>query len=371
MTGHDRFVATFRGAIPDRVPFLPTISTDHACHACGRDFAEALMNPQLAFRCRLEAALLYQADAVRFHLGPSAIWEEEKDVRWHDGRLLQFDRRSGKAEGHFDVDGGGTFIPDARATPASTAADVRALPVLSAEDILAAGCLRHASAQLPRARAAGLFVIGMCPGQTINYMVRHTNDPAAALMMFYDDPDLARALIDKAVSTTIEQARAFIRIGVDCIYIGDSYASGSVISPEIYRSFCAPAYREICQEVKAQGAFCYKHCCGNYDPLLADLPDLGLDAMDGIDPTCGMSVARTKQTLGDQLTLMGGISCLALLQGTADEVYAEARSCLEQGMPDGRYVLGSACAVPRFAPSENLHAARRAVEDVGTYPPSS
>jgi len=89
--------------------------------------------------------------------------------------------------------------------------------------------------------------------------------------------------------------------------------------------------------------------------------------MDGIDPMSRMSVARTKAAVGRELTLMGGVSCLTLLQGTEQEVYDEARQCVLDGKEGGRYVLGSACAVPRATPPANLRAARQAAMDHGVY----
>lgn len=169
------------------------------------------------------------------------------------------------------------------------------------------------------------------------------------------------------MAISIERGKAFIKVGVDCIYIGDSYASASVISPEIYKRFCAPAYAETAREFHRFGVFCYKHCCGNYNPLLDELPLIGIDAMDGIDPTSGMSVKHTKAMIGAKLTLMGGVSCLTLLKGTTREVYDEAKQCVLDGKPGGRFVLGSACAVPRMTPAENMLAARSAAMDHGTY----
>jgi uroporphyrinogen decarboxylase len=207
----------------------------------------------------------------------------------------------------------------------------------------------------------------MCSSQTINFMVQQMGGPEAALVSFLDDPELARALIDKAVAISIEKGKAFIRVGVDCLYIGDSYTSGSVISPDIYERFCAPAYAQVVEEFHAEGVFCYKHCCGNYNPLLDCVPSTGIDAMDGIDPTSGMSVAHTKERIGAAITLLGGLSCMTLLNGQPQEVYEEARRCIEAGKPGGRFILGSGCAVPRHTPTENMMAARRAVMDFGAY----
>ncbi|MBT7162578.1 MAG: hypothetical protein HN904_07345, partial [Victivallales bacterium] len=175
------------------------------------------------------------------------------------------------------------------------------------------------------------------------------------------------ALIDKAVALSIERGRAFIKAGVDCLYIGDSYASASVISPEIYARFCVPAYTEVAREFHDAGVFCYKHCCGNYNPLLNDFAATGVDAMDGLDPTSGMSVAHTKERIGATTTLMGGLSCMNLLNGSVDEVYEEARRCLAAGKPGGRFILGSGCAVARYTPVENMMAVHAAAMDYGVY----
>ena len=368
MTHRERMRAVLSGKFPDRVPFCPTVYTDHACAACGKRFEDALVNPALGPECMLGAALRYETDAVRFCPGPDASWYDEKTVARRDGKLMRFSRRSGKPEGYYDVDGGGGFVPIETTQPAVRSIhDVRGLAVAGADEYLERGCLKDVMRCVQAAHDRGLFTVGMSSGQTINFMVAQLGGAEAALMLFYDDPKLAAALIDKAVAISIELGTAFVKAGVDCIYIGDSYASGSVISPDIYRRFCAPAYAEAAREFHRQGVFCYKHCCGNYDPLLDDLPSTGVDAMDGIDPDSGMNVRRTKEKIGAKLTLMGGISCLTLLRGTPEKVYEEARQCVLDGKPGGRYVLGSACAVPRHTPPENILAAGKAAAEHGCY----
>jgi len=359
--------AVLSGTLPDRVPFAPTIYVDHACFACGKRFEEALADPAAGQRCMLDAAIRYGADSVRFCMGPEESWYLEKIVEERDGKLAQVSRESGRVEGYLDVRGGGALIAVDPPPPPSSKRDVAEIQVIPAAEYVERGCLKHVAQLVQEAHDRGLFVVGMCSGQTINFMVERLRDPEKALLLFYDDPELALALIDKAVAVSIERGKAFIQVGVDCIYIGDSYASGSVISPAVYRRFCAPAYAETAREFHDLGVFCYKHCCGNYNPLLDDLPSTGVDAMDGIDPTCGMSVRRTKEAVGGKLALMGGVSCLTLLNGTAEAVYEEAKRCVSDGKPGGRYVLGSACAVPARTPPENVLAAGRAALNYGKY----
>jgi uroporphyrinogen decarboxylase len=367
MTSRERMQAVMSGRLPDRVPFFPTIYIDHACLACNRRFEDALIDPTLGNEVMLKAALRYQTDVVRFLMDPRDSWFAEKAVEEKNGMLIQRDRASGREEGVFDVAGGGVFVPHEKPVPVKTVSEARAIPVTTAKEYRDQGCLKNLARHVEEAHRQGLFTVGMCAGQTLNFMVDKMGGAEPALLSFYDEPELARTLIEKAVAISIEASRAFVSAGVDCIYIGDSYASGSVISAELYEQFCAPAYREMAAEIHRLGVFCYKHCCGNYNPLLDGLVTVGVDAMDGIDPTSGMSVRHTKERIGDRLTLMGGISCLTLLRGTPEQVYAEARQCVEDGKPGGRYVLGSACAVPRHAPPENLMAARRAAADHGQY----
>ena len=341
-TSRERMIAVLSGALPDRVPFAPTIYLDHACVACGKRFEEAIINPALGQECMLGAALRYGTDNVRFCMGPEASWYDDKLVAERDGKLVQLSRKSGAIEGYYDVQGGGTLIPIEKTGLVRTIQDVREIEVMSANEYLERGYLKDISQCVQKARGEGLFTVGMSTSQTINFMVDRMGSTTAALTVFYDDPELACALIDKAVAISIERCKAFIKINVDCLFIGDSYASGSVISPSIYRRFCAPAYAEVATELHKQGVFCYKHCCGNYDPLLDEVPITGVDAMDGIDPTRGMSVRHTKEKIGTKLTLNGGLSCLTLLNGTTEAVYEEAKQCVLDGKPGGRYILGSA-----------------------------
>lgn len=359
--------AVLSGVLPDRVPFCPTIYVDHACLASGRDFEDALVNPALGQQCMLEAARRYQSDAVRFCMGPDASWYDEKVVVERDGRLTELSRKTGKIDGYYDVEGGGKLIPLHEQDAIRTIRDVRDIRVPSASEYLERGCLKDVMTCTQAAHDDGLFVVGMCSGQTLNFLDQRLGSLEAALLLLLDDPPLASALIDKGVAISIEKGKAFIEVGVDCLYIGDSSASCSVISPETYARFCAPAYTQVARELHRENVFCYMHCCGNYNPLLECLPSIGIDGMDGIDPESGMSVSQTKERVGTELTLMGGISCMTLLTGDPETVYDEAKRCTQEGKPGGRYVLGSACAVPRYSPPENLMAARRAAIDHGAY----
>ena len=181
MTSRDRMRAVLSGNLPDRVPFFPTIYVDHACLACGKRFEDALINPALGQECMLGAALRYEADAVRFCMGPPAAWYEEKIVVERDGRLVQLSRRDGQLEGHYDVAGGGGFIPLEAKPVVRTIQEARDIPVPSADEYLQQGCFKDVARRAQAAHDRGLFVVGMCGGQTINFHGREAGRLRARL----------------------------------------------------------------------------------------------------------------------------------------------------------------------------------------------
>ena len=357
-TSRERMRAVFTAQQPDRVPFAPCIYIDHARHCTGHKFEEALADPRLGIQWMLEAHRLYRSDVVRVLPTPPRSWFLQKDVQRRGERLLQIDRHSGQVDGWFDVEGGGTLIPAKPPEPVRTLEQAEAITFPSTKEILETGCLDTAREVTEQAHEKGLFVIGMAGGQTLTFLCRYVGDSQESLLMMVDNPELVRKMFDKGTNASIEMGRAFAQIGVDCLYIGDSWASGSVISPRMYSDYCSPCYRRAADAAHAGGLLVYKHCCGNYNPLLDAVKQDHLDGIEGMDPTSGMSVARTREAIGETLCLIGGVSCLTLLGGTPKQVDGEARACICDGGP--RYVLGSACAVPRFTPAENMHALSRA-----------
>lgn len=365
MTSCERMAAALSGKPVDRVPFLPCIYTDHACFATEHDFREALVDPRLGVRLMLEANRLYGSDVVRVRPIPPRRWFKEKELRADGDGLVQIDRRTGAIEGHCDVEGGGMLIPAEKPAPVRTLEQADAIAFPDADELIETGCFDAAREVTEAAHDKGMFVIGMAGSQTINFLVEQIGSTAEALMAMAEQPDFAARIFGIATDASIEVGNAFARVGVDCLYIGDSYASGSVISPAMYERFCVPRYRQAADAAHANGLFVYKHCCGNYTPLLHILKDEPLDGMEGIDPTSGMSVAATRKALGGRMCMIGGVSCLNLLNGTPDSVYAEARACVEAGGADGRYILGTACAIPRFSPVANIRALARAATGGG------
>ncbi|MCC6681290.1 MAG: hypothetical protein IT445_10365 [Phycisphaeraceae bacterium] len=354
MTSRDRMRAALSGQAVDRVPWFPCIAPDHAAVAMGHTFEEAIADPRMGMRWMLEVASFYRADATRVRIGPPRTWFTQKEVKYVGSLLTQIDRCTGNIDGTFDVQGGGSLVLTKPAKPIRTIEDIVDIMWPTAAELIEAGCLDAAREVTAEAHKRGLFVVGMAAGQTINSLVTWMGDSQAAMIAMIEQPDLVCQLFHMATDRSIEVMKAFARIGVDGLYIGDSYASSSVISPQLYADLCVPAYSRAVQAAHALDLLVYKHCCGNYNPLLEHLKELALEGIEGMDPTSGMTVARTREVLGNAVCCIGGVSCLTLLRAEPAQVHAEALACIDAGGRHGRYVLGSACAVPRATPVANM-----------------
>jgi len=112
------------------------------------------------------------------------------------------------------------------------------------------------------------------------------------------------------------------------------------------------------------------HSCGSVRPFMKEWADMGLDALDPIQPRAhNMDTALIKAEVGDRLSFHGGIDIQQVLPfGTREDVFAEVRQRIKDLAPGGGYIVAPAHNVQKDVPPQNLIAMRDAVEEYGYYP---
>ena len=166
------------------------------------------------------------------------------------------------------------------------------------------------------------------------------------LIMTIDDPDQVRRILDKLVPVTVAFAGAQLDAGADCLLVAD-HATRDLCSPQAYEQFLVPLHTRLAQEIDAPVIL---HICGNTSDRIGHIAGTGLDCFHW-DTKTG-SAQSVRNLAGDKMALMGGISNITLLQGSADEV-AEQAAAARQGDID---IIGPECAIPLATPLENLKA---------------
>ena len=92
------------------------------------------------------------------------------------------------------------------------------------------------------------------------------------------------------------------------------------------------------------------HVCGNCRDRLELFAQTGVDAYHFEWQVDSKEAVRR---IGDKLSLVGNVNNpQALLQGTPEDVYRQARYAIEAGV----HIIGPECAIPLTTPIENLRA---------------
>jgi uroporphyrinogen-III decarboxylase len=184
-----------------------------------------------------------------------------------------------------------------------------------------------------------------------------------------DNPRLVHAILEKGAEIAIERGRYVVDLGHRVLRLNDSVGNMSLISPESWREFVFPHMKTVCDEIHRHDPTVriYCHICGNVTPILEDLVETGLDCIAPLDPLGAMEPRAVRETVGQRVSLMGGVDTLAFIQARPEEIEEQARACIQGAGQEGGYILGSGCVVPRAAPRESLQALRRAAEHHGRY----
>jgi uroporphyrinogen-III decarboxylase len=140
--------------------------------------------------------------------------------------------------------------------------------------------------------------------------------------------------------------------------------SAQIMSLDTFREFCVPYDRRLYETLAAPGGDFGLHMCGDsthLHPALVD--DLRLTDFHIFGYLVPPQVAA--RNLGGKMRLWGNINPMLMKDGTADEVRAEARACLEALAPCGGLLLGDGANVCPGTPLENLAALTEAAEAYG------
>jgi uroporphyrinogen decarboxylase len=168
-------------------------------------------------------------------------------------------------------------------------------------------------------------------------------------------------------------AKEVAACGADFVWTGDDYAytEGPLMSPESFREIFCPGLHRVMHGYKALGLYVIKHTDGNLWPILDMIVDSGIDCLDPIDPVAGMDIAQVKAKYGHRIAIKGNVDCAqTLTSGSVEEVVAETKEALRQGMPGGGFILSSSNSIHSGVKPENYVAMLETLKQYGTYPMS-
>ena len=93
------------------------------------------------------------------------------------------------------------------------------------------------------------------------------------------------------------------------------------------------------------------HICGDSSTCMDLMMETGAD---GIEIDYMMDLDQVRSLAQDQVTILGNVNPLLMIDGDRNEIRAATRTCIETFRGCSRYVCGSACVVPLDADPERL-----------------
>lgn len=183
------------------------------------------------------------------------------------------------------------------------------------------------------------------------------------LMLLAGEPRRAHQFLDRLTEihlTNLERYLGAVGPYIDIICFGDDLGmqNGPQMSPAMYREFFKPRHAKMWRRAKELARVkVMLHCCGGVRPLLSDLIEAGLDAINPVQVSCvGMEAQELKRDFGDRLTFWGG-GCdtrFILSQGTPDDIRRHVRQQVSVLAPGGGFVFQQVHNILANVPPENI-----------------
>ena len=143
------------------------------------------------------------------------------------------------------------------------------------------------------------------------------------------------------------------------------FKNTTFFSADTYRRLIKPFHRKAAEWAHAKGIKAHLHSCGYVRPLVDDILDAGIDALNPLEHKAGMDALEIKAAYGERLVLHGGVD--AVLWDDRDRILAEIEALVPTLMKNGGYIFSSDHSIPNSVSLENFRAIVGRVKEIGRY----
>ena len=226
----------------------------------------------------------------------------------------------------------------------------------------------HLKHNYPRWRKAGAWVqAGLWFGFDITHawnvgterlLMAMVDDPEWCVDMFRHELDVHLVLFDMVW----DEGYHFDAVG----WPDDmGYKHNQFFSLATYRDLIKPVHKRAIEWAHAKGVKAELHSCGDVNPFVPELLEIGLDALNPLEVKAGMDPVHLKKTFGDRLVLHGGIN--AAVWHDRDAIEAQMRAVLPVVKENGGYICSSDHSVPSSVSLEDFQRFVDLAKELGSY----
>lgn len=184
----------------------------------------------------------------------------------------------------------------------------------------------------------------------------------AILLDMVQDPEFAQHLLRMLTDYWKKTAaRALQKVGpmVDVVFWGDDWGlqNSTMMNPVMWRKMIKPLLTEMTATIREYSdAKVLVHSCGAIVPLMADLIEVGVDALNPVQVTAkDMDPENLAEKFKGKIAFWGGIDTQHLLPFKGPEEVRQAVRFTRETLGPG-YILGSVHNLQAQVPPENIEA---------------
>jgi uroporphyrinogen decarboxylase len=165
-----------------------------------------------------------------------------------------------------------------------------------------------------------------------------------------------KAAVDKLLRFSVElyltYMQGYIDNGARVIFMAEPSASGDMISRKHFEQAAWPYMKEIYRRLSGKNLILGLHICGNTEDRLDLIADSGAHIM-SLDYKVPLDSA--KQAFAGKIAFSGNLNPVNVVQnGTAEEIRALTRQCIDTVGTDSGYIVMPGCDIPPATPLANL-----------------
>ena len=179
---------------------------------------------------------------------------------------------------------------------------------------------------------------------------------------------LAAYLLDQLTAMLVHNALILAQAGVDILLLDDDIAmpTGLIVGPALWREVFKPRLLSVLRLARETSPelLVFYHSDGDFTRLIPDLVEIGVNAINPIQPDC-MDATAIKQAFGDRLALWGTVGTAAAWDfGAPEQIRCEVQHRIATLGPAG-LLLAPAYDID-FTPLATVEAFVAAVRDYGS-----
>jgi uroporphyrinogen decarboxylase len=143
------------------------------------------------------------------------------------------------------------------------------------------------------------------------------------------------------------------------------YKHAQFFSLGMYRDLLKPYHQRAIDWAHSKGLKAKLHSCGDVNPFVPELVEMGLDALNPLEVKAGMDPIALKKQFGDRLVFHGGIN--AVLYNRPDEIRCEMERVIPSMKEQGGYIFASDHSVPSTVSLEDFRQIVDLAKRLGSY----